>query len=100
MPRLMRGLFIYSPFYALGGTMTNNTTNKNELIQEQVRELIIDPIASETVVLSNSTRIIDSATADKIPRLTNTSGVWYVGAWQQINEHHTLTNTEVNIIHL
>ena len=78
--------------------MSNNTTNKNELIQEQVREFIIDPLASESVVLSNSPRIIDSAAHVKIPRITNTSGVGFVGEGQEIPDDYTVETAEFRLM--
>lgn len=78
--------------------MSNNTTNKNELIQEQVREFIIDPLASESVVLSNSPRIIDSAAPVKIPRITNTSGVGFVGEGQEIPDDYTVETAEFRLM--
>lgn len=78
--------------------MSNTTTSQNSLIEEQVHDFIVDPLAADSIVLSNGPRIIDSAAPVKIPRITNTTGVDFVGEGEQIPDNYTVETGEFRLM--
>ena len=51
--------------------MVNSTTTANELIQEQVASILVQPLEAASVVLSSGPRIFDSSEPLRIPRLVS-----------------------------
>lgn len=78
--------------------MSNNTTTQNGLIAEQVRSFIVDPLADASVVLANGPQIIDSAAPVKIPRITGTTGVGFIGEGQKIPDDYTVETAEQRLM--
>ena len=69
--------------------MVNTTTNTSELIAEQVAQLLVQPLEAESVVLSSGVRIFDTAAQLRIPKLTGSAAVGFVGESEEIPDTHT-----------
>lgn len=50
---------------------TNNSSNSNSLIQEQVASMLVEPLEAESVVLSSGVTVFNSSEPLRIPRLVD-----------------------------
>ena len=78
--------------------MVNNTTNQNQLIQEQVANFVVEPLQAASVILNSGATIIDSAAPVKIPRIVSTSGVGFVGEGEKIPDNYTVEASELRLM--
>jgi len=65
---------------------SETTTANPELLQEQVAQLLVQPLEAASVVLSSGVRIFDTASPLRIPKLTSGATVGFVGEGQLIPE--------------
>lgn len=66
--------------------MTASTTSAAELIQEQVAQLLVQPLEAESVVLSSGVRIFDSSEPLRIPTLTGGISAGFVAENDEITD--------------
>lgn len=66
--------------------MVETTAANPELLQEQVAQLLVQPLEAASVVLSSGVRIFDTASPLRIPKLTSGATVGFVGEGQLIPE--------------
>lgn len=67
--------------------MASETTTANpELLQEQVAQLLVQPLEAASVVLSSGVQIFDTASPLRIPKLTSGATVGFVGESELIPE--------------
>src|SRR5690625_3956143 len=66
--------------------MVETTTANPELLQEQVAQLLVQPLEAQSVVLSSGPRIFDTASPLRIPKLTSGASVGFVGESEEIPE--------------
>ncbi|KUI43912.1 capsid protein [Mycobacterium sp. IS-1590] len=65
---------------------TETTTANPELLQEQVANLLVQPLEAASVVLSSGVRIFDTASPLRIPKLTSGATVGFIGEGELIPE--------------
>ncbi|MGB3286050.1 phage major capsid protein [Mycolicibacter algericus] len=66
--------------------MVETTTSNSVLIQEQVSQLLVQPLEAASVVLSSGVQIFDTAAPLRIPKLTSGASVGFIGESEQIPE--------------
>lgn len=66
--------------------MVETTTANPELLQEQVAQLLVQPLEAASFVLSSGVRIFDTAGPLRIPKLTSGATVGFVGESELIPE--------------
>jgi HK97 family phage major capsid protein len=66
--------------------MVETTTANPELLQEQVAQLLVQPLEAASVVLSSGVRIFDTSSPLRIPKLTAGATVGFVGESELIPE--------------
>lgn len=66
--------------------MVETTTANPELLQEQVAQLLVQPLEAASFVLSSGVRIFDTAGPLRIPKLTSGASVGFVGESELIPE--------------
>lgn len=66
--------------------MSETTTANPELINEQVAQLLVQPLEAASVVLSSGVQIFDTASPLRIPKLTAGATVGFVGEGELIPE--------------
>lgn len=75
--------------------MALGTGDIAELLNDQVSALLVQPLEAASVVLSSGVRIFDTAGQLRIPKLTGSSAVGFVGENQEIPSTHATTFDEV-----
>lgn len=75
--------------------MALGTGNIAELLNDQVAALLVQPLEAASVVLSSGVRIFDTPGQLRIPKLTGSSAVGFVGENQEIPSTHATTFDEV-----
>lgn len=66
--------------------MSETTTANPELLNDQVAQLLVQPLEAASVVLSSGVRIFDTAAPLRIPKLTAGATVGFVGEGELIPE--------------
>lgn len=66
--------------------MVETTASNPELLQEQVAQLLVQPLEAASVVLASGVRIFDTAGPLRIPKLTSGASVGFVGESELIPE--------------
>lgn len=68
--------------------MASETTAANpELLQEQVANILIEPLEAQSIVLNSGARIFDTASPLRIPKLVSSSDPAWTAEGAQIAEH-------------
>lgn len=75
--------------------MALGTGDIAELLNDQVASLLVQPLEAASVVLSSGVRIFDSAGVLRIPKLTGSSAVGFVGENEEIPSTHSTSFDEV-----
>lgn len=75
--------------------MALGTGDIAELLNDQVSALLVQPLEAASVVLSSGVRIFDTAGQLRIPKLTGSSAVGFVGENEEIPSTHATTFDEV-----
>jgi len=75
--------------------MALGTGDIAELLNDQVASLLVQPLEAQSVVLSSGVRIFDSPGVLRIPKLTGSSAVGFVGENQEIPDTHATSFDEV-----
>lgn len=66
--------------------MAENTTANPELLQEQVSNILIQPLEEQSIMLNSGVKIYDSASPLRIPKLVSSSDPSWVGEGEEIPE--------------
>lgn len=75
--------------------MVASTSANPQLLADQVSSLLVAPLEAASVVLSSGPRIFDTAGVLRIPKLTNSSTVGFVGENQLIPSDHSTDFQEI-----
>jgi Phage capsid family len=75
--------------------MTETTTANPELLADQVSQLLVQPLEAASVVLSSGPRIFDTAGVLRVPKITGSDPVNFVGEGQEIASDHDTAFDEV-----
>lgn len=75
--------------------MFESTAANPTLLADQVSSLLVQPLEAASVVLSSGPRIFDTAGVLRIPKLTGSSSVGFVGENELIPSDHDTTFDEV-----
>ena len=75
--------------------MVATTSANPQLLADQVSQLLVQPLEAASVVLSSGPRIFDTAGVLRIPKLTKSSTVGFVGENEEIPSDHDTTFDEV-----
>ena len=75
--------------------MTETTAANPELLADQVSQLLVQPLEAASVVLSSGPRIFDTAGVLRIPKLTGSSAIGFVGEGGDIPDTHDTTFDEL-----
>ena len=75
--------------------MIESTAANPQLLADQVSTLLVQPLEAASVVLSSGPRIFDTAGVLRIPKLTKSSTVGFVGENELIPSDHDTTFDEV-----
>lgn len=75
--------------------MAIGTSNIPELLNDQVAQLLVQPLEAASVVLSAGVRVFDTAGQLRIPKLTGSSAIGYVAEHGQIPDNHSTTFDDV-----
>lgn len=67
--------------------MAENTTANPELLQEQVSNILIQPLEAESIILNSGARIFDTSSPLRIPKLVSSSDPAWTAEGAQITEH-------------
>jgi HK97 family phage major capsid protein len=67
--------------------LVQQTSNNQELLQEQVSSILIQPLETESVVLAAGPRIFDTASPLRIPKLVGSGDASWIGEGELIPEH-------------
>lgn len=67
--------------------MAENTTANPELLQEQVSNILIQPLEAESIILNSGVQIFDTASPLRIPKLVSSSDPAWTAEGAQITEH-------------
>src|SRR5690625_4519478 len=67
--------------------MAEYTTNNQELLQEQVSTILIQPLEAQSVVLAAGPRIFHTASPLRIPKLVGSGDASWIGEGELIPEH-------------
>lgn len=67
--------------------MAETTTANPELLQEQVANILLQPLEAASVVLASGPRIFDTASPLRIPKLVSSSDPSWIGEGELIPEH-------------
>lgn len=78
--------------------MTATTAANPELLADQVSQLLVQPLEAASVVLSSGPRIFDTAGVLRIPKLTQSSTVGFVGENEEIPSDHDTTFDEITLM--
>ena len=78
--------------------MASETTSANpELLQEQVSNILIQPLEAESIILNSGVQIFDTASPLRIPKLVSSSDPAWTAEGAQITEHD-VDFDEVNLM--
>ena len=77
--------------------MAENTTANPELLQEQVSNILIQPLEAESIILNSGVQIFDTASPLRIPKLVSSSDPAWTAEGAQITEHD-VDFDEVNLM--
>ncbi|MFQ2875103.1 phage major capsid protein [Mycobacterium sp. MS3] len=75
--------------------MVESAAGNPQLLAEQVSSLLVQPLEAASVVLSSGVRIFDTAGVLRIPKLTKSSPVGFIGENELIPSDHDTTFDEV-----
>ncbi|BCI92749.1 hypothetical protein NIIDMKKI_79550 [Mycobacterium kansasii] len=75
--------------------MVESAAGNPQLLAEQVSSLLVQPLEAASVVLSSGVRIFDTAGVLRIPKLTKSSTVGFVGENELIPSDHDTSFDEV-----
>lgn len=75
--------------------MVETTAANPQLLADQVSSLLVQPLEAASVVLSSGPRIFDTAGVLRIPKLTKSSTVGFIGENELIPSDHDTTFDEV-----
>ena len=75
--------------------MVESTATNPQLLADQVSQLLVQPLEAASVVLSGGPPIFDTAGVLRIPKLTKSSTVGFIGENQLIPSDHDTTFDEV-----
>lgn len=75
--------------------MAESTATNPQLLADQVSQLLVAPLEAASVVLSSGPRIFDTAGVLRVPKLTKSSTVGFVGENELIPSDHETTFDEV-----
>lgn len=75
--------------------MAESTATNPQLLADQVSQLLVTPLEAASVVLSSGPRIFDTAGVLRVPKLTKSSTVGFVGENELIPSDHETTFDEV-----
>lgn len=75
--------------------MVESTAANPQLLADQVSSLLVQPLEEASVVLSSGPRIFDTAGVLRIPKLTKSSAVGFIGENELIPSDHDTTFDEV-----
>ncbi|MDN6537104.1 MAG: phage major capsid protein [Corynebacterium variabile] len=78
--------------------MVNSTTSANQLIQDQVSTMLVEPLQAASVVLAAGPTIFNSSEPLRIPTLTDFPGVGWVGENQEIPSDGEATFGEIALM--
>lgn len=78
--------------------MVNTTTNTASTIQDQVSTMLVQPLEAASVVLSSGATIFNSSEPLRIPRLTGSADVAWVGEGEQIPDDYTADFDELALM--
>lgn len=67
--------------------MTETTTSNPELLQEQVANILLQPLEAASVVLASGPKVFDTASPLRIPKLVSSTEPGWVGEGELIPEH-------------
>ena len=67
--------------------MAENTTANPELLQEQVSNILIQPLEAESIILNSGVQIFDTSSPLRIPKLVSSSDPAWTAEGAQIAEH-------------
>ena len=75
--------------------MVETTAANPQLLADQVSSLLVQPLEAASVVLSSGPRIFDTSGVLRIPKLTGSSTVGFIGENELIPSDHDTTFDEV-----
>ncbi|WP_044080339.1 phage major capsid protein [Mycobacterium canetti] len=75
--------------------MVETTATNPQLLADQVSSLLVQPLEAASVVLSSGPRIFDTSGVLRIPKLTKSSTVGFIGENELIPSDHDTTFDEV-----
>lgn len=75
--------------------MAETTSANPTLLADQVASLLVQPLEAASVVLSSGPRIFDTSGVLRIPKLTGSSSVGFVGEGEEIDDTHGTTFDEI-----
>ncbi len=75
--------------------MVETAAANPELLADQVANLLVQPLEAASVVLSSGVRIFDTSGVLRIPKLTGSSTVGFIGENEEIPSDHDTTFDEV-----
>lgn len=75
--------------------MAESTATNPQLLADQVSQLLVAPLEAASVVLSSGPRIFDTSGVLRVPKLTKSSTVGFVGENELIPSDHETTFDEV-----
>ncbi|MDO5503937.1 MAG: phage major capsid protein [Actinomycetia bacterium] len=78
--------------------MVNTTTTDAVLIKDQVATMLVEPLEAASVVLAAGPTIFNSSEPLRIPRLTNSGTVEWVGEGEQIPDDYAATFDEIALM--
>ncbi|OAV78092.1 phage major capsid protein [Dietzia sp. 111N12-1] len=78
--------------------MVNTTTSASSTIQDQVSTMLVQPLEAASVVLSSGATIFNSSEPLRIPRLTGSTAVAWVGEGEQIPDDYTADFDELSLM--
>lgn len=78
--------------------MAESTTTIPQLLQEQVANILVQPLEAASVVLSSGVRIFDTASPLRIPKLKSGATVGFIGEGQQIPDTADVDFAEVKLM--
>lgn len=76
----------------------NTTATANELIQEKVLAMLVEPLEAASVMLNAGATLIDSAAPVRVPTLENGFTPGWVGENEKIDDDQTAEFGEINLM--
>lgn len=78
--------------------MAHNTSDHPSIIHDQISSLLLEPLQAESVVLNSGVRIFDSSAPLRIPTLSGSGSVDYVGESEQIPDSYDVDFDEIRLM--